>query len=143
MRRKDTEIIGHLIGVTAIMEKFDSYLVVYWGSLYSNTDNLSKTLQNQSLSAAEGQQSANLTVKTLQSIRTDQMFDLFWEKATMSADKLSLDPPSIAIRACAVDRSDPTEAVVSVFIAEDPCGLQLPTERAGNLLSTLVGCAGN
>ena len=41
--------------------------------------------------------------------------------------------------ACAVGRSDPTEAVVSVFTAEDPCGLQLPTERAGNLLNTL-GC---
>lgn len=93
---KDTEIIGRLIGVTAIMEKFDFLFGCLLGELVlQHTDNLSKTLQNQSLSAAEGQQSANLTVKTLQSIRTDQMFDLFWEKATMSADKLSLDPPSL------------------------------------------------
>lgn len=57
--------------------------------LYGNTlgelilrhsDNLSRTLQSKSLSAAEGQQAAKMTVKTIQSMRTDETFDLFWEK---------------------------------------------------------------
>ena len=32
------------------------------------------------MSAAEGQEVAALTVSTLQSIRSDEMFGLFWEK---------------------------------------------------------------
>lgn len=63
--------------------------------ILKHTDNLSKTLQKETLSAAEGQQCAALTTKTLQSIRSDDRFDLFRGKVTMTAEKLELEPPSL------------------------------------------------
>ena len=43
------------------------------------TDNLSKTLQNQSLSAAEGQEISMLTLKTLEKMRNEDDFKLFFQ----------------------------------------------------------------
>ena len=42
-----------------------------------NVDNLSKTLQNPKMSAAEAQDIVKLTASTLQSIRSTEMFDQF------------------------------------------------------------------
>ena len=47
--------------------------------LFAHTDNLSKTLQSPSLSAAAGQRLASLTVETLQSIRNEESFDAFYD----------------------------------------------------------------
>jgi len=81
--------------VAAIMERFDFLFGAMLGELIlKHTDNLSKTLQKDTLSAAEGQECAALTTKTLQSIRFDK-FDLFWDKVTMAADKLELEAPSL------------------------------------------------
>jgi len=58
----------------------------FFGALLSecilrNIDNLSKTLQNPEMSAAEAQGIVKLiTASTLQSIRTSEMFDKFWNK---------------------------------------------------------------
>ena len=53
----DTEVIGRLKGVATIMEKFDFLFGIQLGELIpKHTDNLSKTLQKEILSAAEGQQ---------------------------------------------------------------------------------------
>ena len=43
------------------------------------TDNLSKTLRTESLSALEAQQIAKYTIQSLQGMRTDDIFDLFSE----------------------------------------------------------------
>ena len=43
-----------------------------------HTDNLSKTLQNPELASTQAYEIAMLTVKTLQSIRAEENFDLFW-----------------------------------------------------------------
>ena len=43
------------------------------------TDNLSKTLQNQSLNAAEGQEIGMLTLKTLENLRNEDDFKLFFQ----------------------------------------------------------------
>ena len=48
------------------------------------TDSLSRTLQKQSMSAAEGQSVAELTVKTLKSMRTDANFNAFLVCVTIS-----------------------------------------------------------
>ena len=42
------------------------------------TDNLSKTLQKESLSAAEGQELAKLTLQSLKNMRSTDSFDLFF-----------------------------------------------------------------
>ena len=46
-----------------------------------HTDNLSKTLQNPNLTAAEGEKIAYLTRSTLLRMRSDDNFDLFWERS--------------------------------------------------------------
>ena len=52
------------------------FLVV--GKLFlGHSDNLSKSLQVKTLTAVE-----RLTFEILQSIRSEEMFDLFWEKVT-------------------------------------------------------------
>ena len=60
-----------------------------------HTDNLSRGLQKADVSAAEGQKIAGLTVKTLQSLRTDCNFQLFWEKTIRDADRLKVNGPSL------------------------------------------------
>jgi len=70
-----------MIGVLSQMRSLQYYFSVKLGQLiFGHCDNLNRTLQHKDLSAAEGQSVAALTVTTLQSIHTDEMFDLFWEK---------------------------------------------------------------
>ena len=60
------ELHARIIGVETQMMKFDFLFGVCLGSLIlHNSDNLSKTLQHQTLSAAEGQRIAKLTVSVL------------------------------------------------------------------------------
>lgn len=51
------------------------------------TDNLSRTLQKQTLSAADGQSAASLTIETLQLMRSDEAFSLF--SARVEVDRKS------------------------------------------------------
>ena len=57
-------------------------------SLYLITDNLSKTLQKEKMSAIGGKELAGLTVKTLKNMRNDRDFKLFYEKIETSASKI-------------------------------------------------------
>lgn len=59
-----------------------------------HSDNLSRTLQKKDISAAEGQEVADLTVKTLSKIRSDDNFELFWKKVLVCAD-LEVDEPHL------------------------------------------------
>ena len=61
--------------------------------LLQHNDNLSKTLQSQNMSAAEGQKIAEMSICTLQSIRCDANFELFWKKVTDLAEELDVDDP--------------------------------------------------
>ena len=56
--------------------------------LYLITDNLSKTLQKEKMSAIGGKELAGFTVKTLKNMRNDLDFKLFYEKIEMSASKI-------------------------------------------------------
>ena len=58
-----------------------------------HTDNLSKTLQNPELSAFEGQETAEMTCKTLDSIRNDESFDLFWQNTLSLQSNLDVSDP--------------------------------------------------
>ena len=55
--------------------------------LYLITDNLSKSLQKESMSAIEGQKIAQMTLKTLQNMSTDESSDLFYECVLVKASK--------------------------------------------------------
>ena len=51
-------------------------------TVYSLTDNLSKTLQKEKLSAVEGKSVAMKIVQTFKSMRNEQSADLFFEKVS-------------------------------------------------------------
>ncbi len=59
-------------------------------SILRLTDNLSKALQGSTLSAAEGQKVADMTLRTICTLRNDESFDLFWLKVTDMATKLHI-----------------------------------------------------
>ena len=60
-----------------------------------HTDNPSRTLQHISMSAAEGQQVTSMTVATLNSICSDEQFDLFWDLAILRAEELGINEPQL------------------------------------------------
>ena len=96
---KETEMKARIHGVQSQMQQFDFFWGVTLGELIlRHTDNLSRALQKADVSAADGQKIAGLTVKTLQSLRTDCNFQLFWEKTIRDADRLKVNRPSLPRR---------------------------------------------
>ena len=88
---KDTESQARILGVSAQMQTFQFFYGVVLGELIlRHCDNRSRTLQKESISAAQGQEVADLTVKTLRSIRSDQNFELFWENTQLCAKTLDI-----------------------------------------------------
>ena len=74
---RDTETIARIKGVTSQMKSFNYFFALVLGEiLLRHTNNLSRTLQK-NISASEGQLVANMTRRTLQSMRNGQQFDLF------------------------------------------------------------------
>ena len=65
------------------MKNFDFLYGTMLGEMVlHHTDNLSRNLQDKMCSAAEGQQIAAMVIHTLQSLRNDDSFDLFWSRVT-------------------------------------------------------------
>ena len=93
----DVEIKTRLIGVLTQMQNFEFYFGIVLAELFlKHGDNLSRTLQNPNLSAAEGQEVARLTVATLQSVRNERDFDLFWCKVLKNnIEKLDVNEHSL------------------------------------------------
>ena len=82
----DSETKARFKGVALQMNSFDCIFGNLLGEmLLKHADNLSRTLQKKSLSAAEGQTIAGMTVDTLKSLRNDASFDLFWEKLNLKS----------------------------------------------------------
>ena len=59
--------------------------------IYSITDNLSKTLQAESMSAVESQETAALTIKMLKRMRNQADADAFYDSTKMNAERLDFD----------------------------------------------------
>lgn len=75
---KDLETKSRIRGVSAIMNNFDFVFGAMLGELVlCHADNLSSTLQHETMSAAAGQELARMTVQTLESLHNDRMFDIF------------------------------------------------------------------
>ena len=71
---------GRIIGVQTQMSRYNLLFgLKFCERILKVTDNLSKTLQHQSLSAAQAQDIVELTVKTLKGIRTDEAFEHFFQ----------------------------------------------------------------
>ena len=52
-------------------------------------------LQGSTVSAAERQQIAEMALTTIQTLRSDDSFDLFWQKVTNMATKLGVEEPKL------------------------------------------------
>ncbi len=90
---KDTESKARIQGVCSQMESFNFLFGTVLGEmLLRHTDNLSKSLQNRTRCAAEGQEIGDMVVRTLQSIRSDECFDLFWLKVVAIAEPFDIQP---------------------------------------------------
>ena len=77
--RLEPDIKGRIIGVQTQMLSFNTLFGLQLSKkILKITDNLSRTLQKQKMSAAEGQAIAELTVHTLKAMRTDTSFTLFF-----------------------------------------------------------------
>lgn len=77
---KDTEMRARIVGVAAQMKDFDYFFGLELGrKCLSIADNLSRSLQASTISACESQEVVKLSLKTLQSMRSDEHFNLFWK----------------------------------------------------------------
>ena len=61
------------------MESFNFFFEIELGMVLNMADNLSKAMQGSIVSATEGQNFMKMTTKSLQSIRLDESFHLFWQ----------------------------------------------------------------
>lgn len=95
----DTEVRARVIGVQAQMRSFDYFFGVCVAELVlDHGDNLSATLQSSTISAAEGQHVAALSVQTLKSLRTDDFCELFWSTVLRKADAFDVEEPRLPRR---------------------------------------------
>jgi len=90
LEKLDLETKSRIIGCKKQMETFTFYFGLSLSHrLYAITDNLSKTLQKEKMSAIQGKELANMTIKTLENMRNERDFKLLYEKITQSAKKIS------------------------------------------------------
>ena len=86
-------------GVAAQMEKFDYFFGVELGrKTLSMVDNLSRALQSATISACEGQTLVKKTIQSLQSIHSDDNFNLFWEYLEHKCSDLEVSIPTLPRR---------------------------------------------
>ena len=101
------------------MEKFDFFFGLSFGArILKHADALSTTLQMKDLSACEAQEIADMTVKTLDSIRNDDSFHLFWQRVVAESGSKGVNEPQLALRGKAPRRIE--ECVSGTAQAEFP-----------------------
>ena len=93
---RDTEIKARIRGVASQMQTFKFFFGLVLSELIlRHTDKLSQTLQQPELSSVEGHDVAMLTVRTLEQIRTDEDFELYWKKVGIMKDQVDVDEPQL------------------------------------------------
>ena len=88
------EVKGRIIGMKAQMSNFKLLFGLHLSERMI-TDNLSKTLQTSSMSAAEAQAIAAKTVETLKRMRSDEMFASFWKHVECLQSRTNINEPTL------------------------------------------------
>ena len=85
------------IGVAAKqMDSFNFFFGVELGCKILNmADNLSSSLQASNMSASEGQSIMKMTILTLEGMRSEECFLLFWERTEKKRQELGVDAPQL------------------------------------------------
>ena len=79
-KKLEFDIKARILGCEYQMKSFDFFYGLHLSlRIFSHTDNLSKSLQSSSLSAASSQYLVKLTLSTLESIRSETSFNAFFE----------------------------------------------------------------
>lgn len=93
----EREVKSRIIGCKTQMESFNFFYGINLGfKLYSITDNLSKALQGESMSAVESHRTAELSIKTLEGMRSTSHADAFYETTKQKAEKHQfIEPPTL------------------------------------------------
>ena len=93
------DVRTHVIGVRAQMESFKYFFGISIAELVlRHGDNLSATLQSNTISAAEGQHVASLTTSTIAKMRTNESFSHFWEMVQNKAAAIHVNEPRLHCR---------------------------------------------
>ena len=88
-RNMEAKMKARILGCKTQMETFDFFFGLQIGiDIYSMTEGLSKTLQGQKVSLLDGTRIALNVVKCLQNIRTDEAFNLFFEKVKKHKEEI-------------------------------------------------------
>ena len=86
---RDTESKARIHGIQAQMKKFSFLFGVYLTELVlRHTDNLSRALQSDTVSAAEAQDIAAMVVRTLQILRNEEAYMICFGKRSIKVRKL-------------------------------------------------------
>ena len=95
----DAETRSRIIECKAQMKTFNFLFGLCLGQRHYNlTDNLSKTLQKEKMSAVSGQRLASLTAKAIQSMRNDSDFDLFYQAVRKKPERIAdLNEPVLPV----------------------------------------------
>ena len=92
--KHDTEMKARVIGVNTVMSNFSFFFGYALGeSMLRLTDHLRRSLQDPKTSAAEGQEIAADTVRTLLKDRNEDSFDLFLNHTLMQQAKMDVNGP--------------------------------------------------
>ena len=93
----EADVKARVSGCKSQMKSFKFFFGINLGfKVYSITDNLSKTIQGESMSAAESQEVAGLTIKTLESMRSESNADAFYETTKIKAERCKfIEAPSL------------------------------------------------
>jgi hypothetical protein len=85
---KETDMKARIHGVKSMMTTFTFYFGCSLGEkILKQTDNLSRALQDSSISAAQGYRLAMTVKETLLKDRNDESFGLFWERLLQRRNK--------------------------------------------------------
>lgn len=136
----DTETKARIRGVSAMMSAFDyMYGNMLGEMLLKHADNLSSTLQHKTLSAAEGQEIAQMTVQALKALRDDETCHLFWMKANLRATDLGVGEPQLPRRRKVPRRFD--DGLSEGAFHEDPESLY--RQQYYEAIDSIVNCIEN
>ena len=99
MAARDMEMSARVNGIASQFEKFDFLFGVMLGEkVLRLADNLSRTLQQKQLSAAEGNHAALLTCDTLSALRSDSEFTKFWDSVQTKLNDVHVSEPVLPRR---------------------------------------------
>ena len=92
----NSELKARILGIKVHTKTFSYIFGIHLAEMIlAHTDNLNITLQSTQLTAVDAQVVARATVKILESIRSEQDFELFWAKLNKLVDDHKSEEPKL------------------------------------------------